>query len=196
MNSTFEASNATYRNFVADAAMLDPNFLAELPQNCQSLGLRGCFEQNGQFGSSTLSSATPTASSHSASTQDASTTIASTAIPTSSGEPTGGSGGLSTGAKAGIGAGVGAIALIAVLSGMLFVLKRVKRNRAAVNPAVPSAEAQQTSYGDIDPQHKVEPQTYAHIETNSPVLATSSPAEQASNVEQIHEIDGRARHEK
>lgn len=39
MNGTFEASNATYRNFVADAGMLDPKLAAKLPKSCQTLSL-------------------------------------------------------------------------------------------------------------------------------------------------------------
>lgn len=194
MNGTFPASNATNRNFVADAAMLSPDFLARLPQNCRTLGLRGCFEQNGQLDFSTSSSAAPTASS---STQRLSATTTPTETPTGSVQRPGDSGGgLSTGAKAGIGAGIGLAALIAILSGLLFVLKRLKRRRAGAVTQVPSTEAQQTGHGDTYSQHKGESHIYAHMGTNSPGLAAFVPAKPAAETEQVHEIDGSARHEK
>jgi hypothetical protein len=186
MNGTFEASNATYRNFVADAAMLDPNLVVRLPQSCQRLSLRDCFEQNSQPASNASSSA-PAPSSSSTFLSGA-TTSAPTASSTGSGHTTGDSEGLSTGAKAGIGAGIGLVALIAILSGILIVLKRVKRKRAAASSAGLSAETQQAKQGNMYLQHKAGSQTCAHIDTSS--------LELASGTEEVYEIDGRARHEK
>lgn len=107
-----------------------------------------------------------------------------------------GTGGLSTGAKAGIGAGGGLAALIAVLVGVLVLLKRVKRKRAATNSQVLTTETEQESRCDSNPQYKAESQTYAHMETSPTVLMSPNPVKPASSVEQIHEIDGRPRHEK
>jgi hypothetical protein len=167
MNDSFPASSATERSFVADAGMLNPEYLARLPEDCKSLGLRGCFERYGPLGSfSTASSATPTASS---------------------------SGGLSTGAKAGIGAGAGLVALIAILCGVLFILKRVKRKRSRS----PSNTVQQSNHGgDTYPSHKAESQTHVCEAASGPELAEPSSSMPAASSEQVHEIDGRARHEK
>ncbi|KAF1932616.1 uncharacterized protein M421DRAFT_88992 [Didymella exigua CBS 183.55] len=187
MNGTFEASNATYRKFVADAAMLDPNLAVKLPQDCQRLSLRDCLERNSQIIPAASVSATPTASSSSTSTAE---------TPTGSGQTTGDSGGLSVGAKAGIGAGVGLAALTALLGGILCVLKRVKQKRAAPNSAILSKGVQQTDQGSVYPQQKMESQTYAHMKANSAGLTAPNAAKAASIVEQIHEIDGSPRHEK
>lgn len=186
LNGTFEASNATYRNFVADAAMLDPDLVAKLPQSCRRLSLRDCFEQNSQLFPSASSSALPTASS----------SPTTTAAQTGSEQTAGNSGGLSTGAKAGIGAGVGLVALIAILSGILIILRRVKHKRAASNSAALPGEGQETNYRSAYPQQEGKSQIYAHTETNSSGLAAPTGTGPASGVEQIHEIDGRARHEK
>jgi len=194
MNGTFAASNVTYRNFVADAGMLDLNLGSKLPKSCQTFSLRDCLEMNIQLVPS--ASATSTSSSSSASFPATSTTSAPTASSVNSEQITGGSRGLSIGAKAGIGAGVGLIALIAVLGGALLLLKRVKRKRAAANSSVPLAETQQASRGIVYPQNKVDAQTYAHMESGSPASVPPHPVKPASDVEQVHEIDGRPRHEK
>lgn len=185
MNGTFLASNATERGFVADAAMLNPNFLNQLPENCKTLGLRGCFERNGQLNFSTSNLATPTAPT---STSEASTTAALSTVR----DQQHASGTLSTGAKAGIGAGVGLVALIAMLCGILFVLRRVKRYRATVPPT----EAQQDLHGDANSPYKAKSQIYARMATSLPGLASTSPTMAAASAEQVYEIDGRTRHEK
>ena len=194
MNGTFKASNATYRNFVADAGMLDPNLAIKLPKSCQSLSLRECLEKNAQLVPS--ASATSTSSSSSTSISTASTTSAPTAGSSNNEQATAGTGGLSTGAKAGIGAGIGLVALIAVLSGLLLLLRRVKRRRRGAQLPVLAAEAELDSYSKPYPQHKAESQTHAHMEASSPAIAAPKPVDTASSVEQIHEMDGRPRHEK
>lgn len=179
---SFPESNATYRGFVADAGMLNPKFLAQLPEHCKSLGLRGCFELYGPLGgfstagsASPTASATPTAPSSSSSSSGASTT----------GDQQEASGGLSTGAKAGIGAGAGLAALTAILCGVLFSLRRVKRKRATA----PSATVLRSNAGDAYPPHKAEPQIHACVATGGLELA------EPRSTEQVHEIDGGARHE-
>jgi hypothetical protein len=191
MNGTFKASNATYRNFVADAAMLDPNLATKLPKSCQTLSLRECLEKNVQL----VPSASATSNSSSPSTSFPGASPTSSPSSTDSGQLTGGPGGLSTGAKAGIGAGIGLIVLIAVLGGVLLLLKRVKRKRAAANSPVSLAETQQASLGAVYPENKAGSH-YAHMESGSPAPVPPHPVRPAPDVEQVHEIDGRPRHEK
>jgi hypothetical protein len=185
LNGSFPASSATVRSWVADAGMLNPGFLAELPEDCKTLGLRGCFERDGGLGSGISGLATGTASLSSSATSRVSTTTAPSTVGSQQ-EP---SAGLSTGAKAGIGAGAGLAALIAILCGVLFVLKRVKRNRTTA----PSAMVQQSNTGDAYPPQKAESQIHACVATGGLELAEPRPA---ASAEQVHEIDGRARHEK
>jgi hypothetical protein len=121
-----------------NAAMLSPDFLAGLSDDCRSLGLNGCFQKNGQLGtvtsqkSSTTTQFISTTSSSASSSGAVATTSTSvtpsstnTARPTVSSSP---SKGLSTGAKAGIGAGVGIAGLLAILAVVLVLLKRRKRS--------------------------------------------------------------------
>ena len=176
LNGSFPASSAVVRNYVADAGMLNPDFLAKLPEDCKTKGLRGCLEGG---------SATPTAELSSSATSGISMTT--TSLTGGDREET--SGGLSTGAKAGIGAGIGLAALIAILCGVLFVLKRVKRKRTTA----PSAMVHQSNTGDVYPSHKAESQIHACVATGGLELAEPRPA---AGAEQVHEIDGRARHEK
>ncbi|KAF2999428.1 hypothetical protein E8E13_007485 [Curvularia kusanoi] len=187
MNGTFPASNATERSFVANAAMLNPAFRDQLPEECKALGLRECFKRNGPLGSGTSGLATSTVSSP-LSTSEASATTSPPALR----DQQKASEKLSSSAKAGIGAGVGLVALIAILCGLLFLLKRAKRKRATKL----STEAQQGDLSDTNPPHKMEAQIYARMATSSPGLATSSPALPTAILEQVHEIDGHTRHEK
>lgn len=191
MNATFAASSATEQTFIADAAMLSTDFLAQLPDNCKTLGLRGCFERNGQIGTSISSSPTPPTSS-----DHVSTTKTPTAISSDIGASAEGFDGLPTSAKAGIGAGVGLVALIAILSGILFLLKRVKRKRRAARSPIIAAEIGREDHGSPYSRGKAEPPIYAHMPPSSPAPAPAYPAKTVSNVEQVHEIDGHPRHEK
>jgi hypothetical protein len=175
MNGSFSTSSAKVQNYVVDAGMLNPDFLAKLPEDCKTKGLRGCLEGG---------LATPTASLSSSATSGVSTTS-----PSTGGDRQETSGGLSTGAKAGIGAGVGLAALIAILCGVLFILERVKRKRATA----PSAMVQQSNTGDVYPSHKAGSQIHAYVATGGLELAEPRPGMPAA--EQVHEIDGRARHE-
>lgn len=191
MNATFAASSAIKQTFIADAAMLSTDLLAQLPNNCGTLGLRGCFERNSQLGTSISSSTTPSTSSDHVSTPNNPTTISSgirASAKSSDGFP--------TSAKIGIGAGVGLVALIAILSGILLVLKRVKRKRQATNYPVIAAEIGQEEHGSRYSRDKTETQTHAHMAPSSPAPAPSCPIKTASSVEQVHEIDGQPRHEK
>jgi hypothetical protein len=193
MNGTLKASNSTYRNFVADAGMLDSNLATKLPKSCQSLSLRECLEKNAQLLPS--ASATSTSSS-STSISTASTTSAPTADSTNSGQTAAGTVRLSTSAKAGIDAGIGLVALIVVLTGVLLLLRRVKRRRRAAQAPVLITEAELDSYSKPYPQHKAESQAYAHMETSSLAIAAPRPVGPASSIEQLYEMDGRARREK
>lgn len=118
MKDSVPASSVTDRGLVADAATLDPDFLAQLPDDCKTLGLRGCFEKYGHLGTGTADLATPTASS-------SSSTTSTTAAPST------GSGDLTREEKIGIGAGLGgATGSIAILCVVWFVRRCVKRKRA------------------------------------------------------------------
>lgn len=49
MNATFDAATAVYPGFVIDAAMLAPDLVEGLDDDCRRLGLRGCFLKNGRL---------------------------------------------------------------------------------------------------------------------------------------------------
>jgi hypothetical protein len=186
-NGFLPASDARQGTWAADSAMLNPDFLAQLPDDCKGLGLRGCFEKYGHLGNGTAGLATPTASSSASTTSGVSTT----APPSTGGDRQQTSEGLSAGAKAGIGAGAGSAALIAILCVVLFVLKRVKRKRATT----PYTTVQQSNNGDADSLHKAEAQIHGCVATGGLELAESSPGMSEADAERFHEIDGRARHE-
>ena len=173
MKDSVPASNVTDRGLVADAATLNPDFLAQLPDDCKTLGLRGCFEKYGHLGTGTADLATPTASS-------SSSTTSTTAAPST------GSGGLTMEQKVGISAGFGgAAASIAMLCVALYVLRCVKRKRATGSYNT----VQQSNNGDTHPQHEAE------AATGGLELASTSPGILEANAEPFHEIGGRARHE-
>jgi hypothetical protein len=186
-NGFLPASDAKQGIEAADSAMLNQDFLDQLPMACKDLGLRGCFEKYGHLGNCTAGLATPTASSSASTTSGVSTT----APPSTGGDRQQTSEGLSVGAKAGIGAGAGSAALIAILCVVLFVLKRVKRKRATT----PYTTVQQSNNGDADSPHKAEAQIHGCVATGGLELAESSPGMSEADAERFHEIDGRARHE-
>jgi hypothetical protein len=124
-NAAFDERTAVSRDFVSDAAMLGPDVLRSVADECKESGLLGCFQKNGGWkqdptaGTTSLSSAVSSASS-SVSMITSSTTATSSTVPVSKD-------GLSTGASAGIGVGVGLVVLGAVLVGILFLLRRRKQ---------------------------------------------------------------------
>jgi hypothetical protein len=128
MADAFDERTAVSRDFVADAAMLGPDLLGSMANECKELGLLGCFQKNGGWkqdptaGMTSLSSAVPSASS-SVSMTTSSTTATSSTAPVSKD-------GLSAGASAGIGVGVGLVVLGAVLVGILFLLRRRRKQKA------------------------------------------------------------------
>jgi hypothetical protein len=143
MNASFPESSVVTKGTI-DAAMLMPDFVADLSSDCRKLGLWGCFQKNGQLEAGTISrtAASATNSSTGATLSTSSSTtlsmlpsnMASSKAPTTadttkmaSPELQSDSGSLSTGAKAGIGVGVGVLVLALVLFGGFFILKRRKQ---------------------------------------------------------------------
>ena len=180
MKDLIPASNVTEaQGFVADAAKLDPDFLAQLPDDCKSLGLRGCFEKYGHLGNITAGLATPTASLSASTTPGGSTT----APPSTGEDQQQKSRGLSTGDIVGI--SLGSAAFVAILNVGWCVLKRVKRKRAIGSYNT----VQQSNNGNTHPPHKAEAAT-GRLE-----LASISPGVFEANAEPFHEIEGCARHE-
>ena len=180
-NGFLPASNARMGDWRADSAMLNQDFLAQLPDDCKGLGLRGCFERYGRLGNDTAGSTTPTATLFSSPTSGV-------AAPSTVGNPQEASGGLSTGAKAGIGAGTGSAAIIAIVC-VVLVRKRIKRKRATV----PCTTVQQSNTGDSP--HKAEAQIHSCVAASGLELANTSPGMSEANAEHFHEIDGQACHE-
>jgi hypothetical protein len=152
MNATFLEDSALSKPYTVDAAMLDSNLVAGLSDDCQSLGLSGCYQKNDQLGTSATTA--PRTSSITSTTRQSfpsttSVTISTTAVTTNasgeattiimtvtaesaspaSSEPTLPRGGLSTSAKAGIGAGVGGAILFAGLASGIFFLDVANEQR-------------------------------------------------------------------
>ena len=173
MKDSVPASNVTKGDLVADAATLNPEFIAQLPDDCKTLGLRGCFEKYGRLGTGTADLATSTASS-------SSSTTSTTAAPST------GSGDLTREEKIGIGAGLGGAAgSIAILCVVWFVRRCVKRKRATGSYNT----VQQSNNGDTHQPHG------ADAATGGLELASTSPGIFEANAEPFHEIGGRSPHE-
>lgn len=225
MGGKFEESDGKNPGYTVDAAMLDPNLISRLPNDCLTLGLQGCFVKYGPLGggapsirpSSTTTPRTSTQSNRVTPATIATTAITtnaggdvvtvvstlvmiiSTAVSTASALPTSIPGGLSTGAKAGIGAGVGAIALIAIVIAAVYVLKRRKHRQVDGNVSTYVGENEKIV--DDSPHRPGLPELQAsrYGPYASRELAGSAPQEKTfafAPQKQIHEIDGSTRYEK
>lgn len=223
MNATFSESDATTQTYTVDAAMLSSEFLNSLSSDCKTLGLQGCFQKNGQLGTSTRAVQTTAAAGQTSTQPNLVTlaTIVTTAVTINAGgevstvvltmitvvstaaaattAPASDSNGISTGAKAGIGAGAGAIALIAILIAVVCVLKRRKRKKNNDNP--PTYVGENEKIIDKDPHRRgmAELQAHQYGPYGSPELVGSTPPEKTyafAAQEQIHKIDGSNRYEK
>ncbi|KZM21975.1 uncharacterized protein EKO05_0005040 [Ascochyta rabiei] len=56
MNASFAESDAKTQTYTVDAAMVDPDLVSELSSDCRTLGLQGCFQENGQLGAAASTS--------------------------------------------------------------------------------------------------------------------------------------------
>ena len=132
MNATFDADTAVYPGYVVDAAMLGPDLLNELSDDCLTLGLWGCFLKNGGIQNETTSTS-PAASSTTSVTSTPSASSITNAAPSKSN-------GLSAGAKGGIVAGIVAVTVMLVGSLVAFVVVRKRKQRVRHAPDASAAE--------------------------------------------------------
>ncbi|OAL50178.1 hypothetical protein IQ07DRAFT_632099 [Pyrenochaeta sp. DS3sAY3a] len=215
MSSTFPESSAQPQSYTVDAAMLTPEYLASLRDDCQSLGLRGCYLSNNRAGVTddtvTVTSVPPTATPLSvassviaAETPNTISTLSSiisstsTSTSTPGGSPPPGQigteGGLSTGAKAGIGVGVAVVALLLLLGG-LFFLKRRKARATDAGQAPYPYSTEKTVYTDPHGRGLAELQgpngPYRTAELPSPTKYDAGARQTG-----VFEIDGTPRYER
>ncbi len=184
-NATFSENDASFQNFVVDAAMLSRDYVAGLFNDCKTLGLRRCFEQNGRIGSTHPSLRMSSTAIEKSSSSSA--LSAPTAEPSGVAVTNGGVAELSTGAKAGIGAGSGVLTLMAIVFCIVCVLRRQKRRRNSLGLTASSDMNMLTVNGQCFDRSELPSHTDSG--ENKQVLAIA-PADQ------VHEIDGSARHEK
>ena len=177
-NAEFDERTAVSRDFVADAAMLSPDLLGNMADECKELGLLGCFEKYGGWRKDQVPSSSSVASSASSGVSSASSAVSSMTSSTAATSNTAdeSKSGLSTGASAGIGVGVGVVVLGALLFGVVFLLRRKQRARSA-----------NASYGAVEVGSGENPTGYGHGREKS---AAPTELYAQHNYQQAAELDG------